>query len=383
MDLDDLSKTTTKENNMDKYKEKFTINKWFSFINLKELSLPAKKSIQAFDSYVNKLTFERALKLFLFAINDKTESLRHLDKQLVKPQLKQSIGLNDISYSQLSRALKDIDEAVLLEIFNQLLSLVYYQTANPQEKKHYIIDSTTFSLSKGSYPWAKYRKTKSGVKLHLKVCFMENGMVHPEQFEVSNAVEHDSKHLEVFLNQSKATYVFDRGYLDLDRFSDMDKEGYYFVTRPRKDTTAQMEIEFDTSDFPNVESDQKVIMGKNKKAKHTFRLVTIRRKGRSDLRLITNRYDLTPDEIGEMYRSRWQIELFFKHIKQHMTIKKYFSKSQEGVTNQIYMAMIAYLLMLLVKLELELKQTVFQILRVFRSVQFESYDYFIELFEPG
>ena len=126
---------------------------------------------------------------------------------------------------------------------------------------------------------------------------MENGMFHPEQFEVSSAVEQDSKHLEVFLNQSKAIYVFGRdSYLDLDRFNDMDKEGYYFVTLARKDTAAQMEIEFDTSDFLNIESDQKDIKGRIKRRN----TVPIRRKGRSDLRHVTNRYDLTPDEIGEM-----------------------------------------------------------------------------------
>ena len=84
-----------------------------------------------------------------------------------------------------------------------------------------------------------------------------------------------------------------------------------------------------------------------------------------------------------MYKSRWQIELFFKHIKQHMTIKNYYSKSEDGVVNQIILAMIVYLLTLLIKLELGLKQTIFQILRVFRAVQYENYDYFVRIFDPG
>jgi len=383
MGVDDLSKTITKEINMDKYKTKLTISKWFSFINLEKLSLSAKKTIESFDLYVNKLTFDRALKLFLFAINDETKSLRHLDQQMVQPKLKQVIGLDEISYSQLSRALKALDTAVLLEIFNQLLSLVYQQTANQQERKHYIIDSTTFSFSQPSYPWAKYRKTKSGVKLHLKVCFMENGMLSPDQFEISNAAEHDSKHLEVFLNKSEATYIFDRGYLSLKRFRQMNEDGYFFVTRPRTDTVVQVVKEFDTSDSSAIIHDQQVILGEHNNPLNTYRLIVIRRKGRSNLRIITNRYDLKAKEIGQMYRSRWQIELFFKHIKQHMTIKNYFSQSEEGVTNQIYMAMIVYLLTLLMKLNLELKQTIFQILRIFRSVQFEPYQYFIEIFDPG
>ena len=102
---------------MDKYNTKTTINKWFSFIKTESLSLTARQSIHQFDAYTKKLTFERVLKLFLFAINNETESLRHLDQQLVDPKLKKAVGVNRISYSQLSRALKVIDNEVLLEIF--------------------------------------------------------------------------------------------------------------------------------------------------------------------------------------------------------------------------------------------------------------------------
>jgi IS4 transposase len=110
--------------------------------------------------------------------------------------------------------------------------------------------------------------------------------------------------------------------------------------------------------------------------------VTIERKNQSNLRVITNRFDLSAQEIGEMYQSRWQIELFFKHIKQHMTIKTFFSKSEKGVENQVILAMIVYLLTLLVKLELGLKQTLFQILRHLRALHYESFDVFKEIFEP-
>ena len=207
MGLDDLSKTITKDNNMDKYKTKTTIKKLFSFINLEKLSGKSQKAIQSFDAYVKKLTFERTLKLFLFAINDETQSLRHLNKQLINPKLRKAIDMDEISYSQLYRALKALDSSVLMEIFFQLLLLVHQQTDGQKNEKKYLIDSTTFSFSQPSYPWAKFRKTKSGVKLHLIVCFMGDGLLHPEQFEISNAVEHDSDYLEVLVNKPKATYV--------------------------------------------------------------------------------------------------------------------------------------------------------------------------------
>ena len=385
MELDDLSKTITKDNSMDKYKTKKTIKKWLSFINLEKLSGKSQKAIQSFDSYVKKLTFDRALRLFLFAINNETKSLRHLDSQLVNPDLRKTFEMDEISYSQLSRALKKLDTSVLMEIFSQLLLLVHQQTEGQKNEKIYLVNSTTFSFSQPSYPWAKFRKTKSGVKLHLSLCFMEDGLLHPEQFGISNAVEHDSDHLEVFVNKPEATYVFDRGYLDFDRFDQMHSDGYFFVTRIKKNTITHVLDEFEVKKDSDVVSDQLVILGKKKDTNKDkpFRVITIERKGQSDLRLVTNKLTPKAEEIGKMYKSRWQIELFFKHIKQHMTIKNYYSKSEDGVVNQIILAMIVYLLMLLIKLELGLKQTIFQILRVFRAVQFESYDYFVRIFDPG
>lgn len=154
------------------------------------------------------------------------------------------------------------------------------------------------------------------------------------------------------------------------------------MTKVKKNTIIHVLDEFETSDSSDVISDQLVVLGKQNYLTSRFRLVTIRRKGRSDLRIVTNRHDLPAEEIGKLYQSRWQIELFFKHIKQHLTIKTYFSKSENGVANQIGLAMIVSLLTLLIKLELNLKQTIFVILRRFRSVQFESYEYFKQLFEP-
>ena len=212
---------------------------------------------------------------------------------------------------------------------------------------------------------------------------MEDGLLHPEQFEISNAVEHDSDHLEVLVNKPKATYVFDRGYLDFDRFDQMHSDGYFFVTRIKKNTITHILEEYEVEKDFDIVSDQLVTLGKDKGTTSPFRVITIQRKGRADLRLVTNKLTPKAKEIGKMYKSRWQIELFFKHIKQHMTIKKYFSKSEDGVVNQIILAMIVYLLTLLIKLELGLKQTIFQILRVFRSIQFENYDYFIRIFDPG
>lgn len=179
--------------------------------------------------------------------------------------------------------------------------------------------------------------------------------------------------------------MFDRGYIDFESFDQMKWDGYFFVSRIKKNTVVHvvedLDVPMDTDS--DILSDQYVLLGGNGYLTSLIRLVTICRKGRSDLRIITNDVFKPAEEIGNLYHSRWQIELFFKHIKQHMTIKTYYSKAEVGVENQLIMALIVYLLTFLIKLELNLKPTIFQILRHLRSVKFESYDYFIALFEPG
>ena len=232
---------------MDKYKTKMTINKWLSYISLEKLSETSRKVISQFDRYSKKLTFKKVLKLFLYAINDETDSLRHLDQQLVNPKLKKVMGIESISYSQLSRALRKIEPSVLMDIFTQLLTLLHEKTAVQSKERVFLIDSSTFSLNKTRYPWGTFRPTKSGIKLHLKVCHMKEGWVHPEQFELSNASEHDHDHLNVFINEKRATYIFDRGYLDFTQFDQMNWDGYFFVSRIKKNTAVHVQAHLEVS----------------------------------------------------------------------------------------------------------------------------------------
>src|SRR5699024_7082448 len=127
------------------------------------------------------------------------------------------------------------------EIFYHLLSLVHKKTTVKSKEKLYLIDSSTFSLSQASYPWARFRLTKSGIKLHLKLCFMNEGWVHPEEFKLSHASEHDHDYLDVFVNDTLATYVFDRGYLDFAQFDQMKWSGYFFVSRIKKNTVVHVQ----------------------------------------------------------------------------------------------------------------------------------------------
>lgn len=361
---------------MDKYNIISAFNKWLSPIHLEKLSNSAQKEISSFDAYRKKLDFKALLSLLLYAINEEKESLRDLSAALIHSPLQKETGLESISHSQLSRSLNDLDSHVLEEIFQQLLQSANEKTRPTKRNSLYLIDSSTFSLSLKRHQWAAFRKTKAGGKLHLTICFMDDETMYPSDFTLTNANEHDVNQLEMLVNQAEATYVFDRGYLDFERMDQMHQEGYFFVTRIKKNTKYHVFEDFETpSDQKTlIVSDQHVALGAKTSLTSRFRLITIEDEKGKFLQFITNRFDLSAEEVAQAYKSRWQIELFFKHIKQHMTIKNFFSQSEIGVHNQLILTMIAALLTFLIKLETKTVKSVFQIKRLFRYLIFQSFE---------
>ncbi|SEL09300.1 hypothetical protein SAMN04488114_12520 [Carnobacterium iners] len=190
----------------------FLINVFF--IKLDHLPRPIQKI--GFDKYHNKLSFSRALQFFLYGINDEKESLREVEATFVSKERQKEMGMTSICYSLLSGTLSKIDSELLLAISQA-------KNKRPVMKRNslYLIDSSTFSLNQNFYQWANFRKTKSPVKLNLKLCFMDNDHLYPEEFTLTNMVEHDINQLKVVVNQPEATYVFDRGYLDFERLDKM------------------------------------------------------------------------------------------------------------------------------------------------------------------
>ncbi len=367
---------------MDKYKANSAFNKWFSFIQFEKLLSAAREKINSFDKYQKKLVFSKALLLFLYAINEEKESYRDIDLSMVSADLRKEVELESISYCQLSRILPALDPEVLMAIFCQLLEKV--QTKKPVNKRNclYLIDSSTFSLNKNLYSWADFRKTKSGVKLHLKLCFMDNENFYPDDFTITHAKEHDRSQLDVLVNKPEATYVYDRGYLDFKKMDEMHDGGYFFVTWIKKNTKVTVLETLEKSIDEHVLKDQMVTLGGPGYLTYRYHLVTTKDDKGKVLQFITNRLDWTSTEVAEAYKSRWQIELFFNHIKQHMTIKRYFSQSEQGMINQLILTMIASLLTYLIKLETKTTCTIFQIKRFFRYLIFQSAEEWLEHLVP-
>lgn len=171
------------------------------------------------------MNFSAVLKLFLYGINEEKESLRDLSTSLIRFSLQQETEVDSISYSQLSRVLNTLESSILDAIFQELLQRVHAKTKPNKTNRFYLLDSSTVFLSQKWHNWAVFRKSKAGVKLHQRFCFMDKQTMYPDSFTMTNAKEHDVNQLEGLVNKPEATYVFDRGYLNFQCLDQMHGDG--------------------------------------------------------------------------------------------------------------------------------------------------------------
>lgn len=160
---------------------------------------------------------------------------------------------------------------------------------------------------------------------------------------LTNAIEHDLGQLEVLVDDKESMYVFDRGNFDYDRIDRMTDDGYFFVSCLRKNAVTRVMETLELPEDSLVLSDEIIVIGMTQnRAEIAFRLLKVIDSKGNELQLLTNRFDLDEEELAELYKSRWAIELFFKWMKQHLNIKKFYGHSEQAVHNQVYIAMIVY-----------------------------------------
>lgn len=338
---------------MDKFTRNNAFKQWLSPINQNLFDNQVQK--YQLDYYTKKLFMKPFVSLLLHAQLHETESLQAISDGLFSEDLQRSTELNSISTSQLGRRLNKVPTSFFQSLFLDLVSQIHEKTHFNTRRKVTtplkVIDSSTLPLNLRNHQWAEFRKTKSGVKLHLRLVFMDKGLSYPDQAVITNAKEHDRGQLEVLVDDQDCMYVFDRGYLDYERFDRMTDEGYFFVSRLRKNAIVRVIDTFSLPENSTVLSDEMVVIGTTQnRTENVFRKIRILDSKDNELTLLTNRFDLSADEIAEIYKSRWAIELFFKWMKQHLSIKKFYGHSEQAVHNQVYIAMIVYCLNVLAQI---------------------------------
>lgn len=237
----------------------------------------------------------------------------------------------------------------------------------------YALDSTTIDLCLAVFPWAHFRKEKAAVKMHTLLDM--RGPI-PTFIEVSDGKRHDVHLLDDIPFEPGAFYVMDRAYLDFERLHALHRAGAFFVTRTKTGVILKRRYSRPVPAGTGVSSDQTIVLGTAGSAKRypdTLRRVRFidPLKGNA-LIFLTNKFELPSFTITQLYKSRWQVELFFKWIKQHLRIKVFYGHSENAVKTQIWIAVATYVLIAILRKRLGLEASLHEILQVLSLNLFEK-----------
>jgi hypothetical protein len=237
----------------------------------------------------------------------------------------------------------------------------------------YALDSTMIDLCMTLFPWAHYKRTQHAVKVHTLLDL--RGQI-PTFIRITPAQMHDVKILDQLTPEAGAFYVMDRGYLDFERLYRWTQSGAFFVTRARKNFRFTRLLSHPTDKTTGVQCDQTIALRWFYSVKgYPDRLRRIRywdAEREKRLVFLTNNFTLPARAIADLYRCRWQVELFFKWIKQHLRIKAFYGTSENAVKTQVWIAVCSYLLVAIVRKRLKLNASLYTMLQILSVSLFEK-----------
>ena len=237
----------------------------------------------------------------------------------------------------------------------------------------YALDSTTIDLCLSLFPWAKFRKHKAAVKMHTLLDLHGN---IPTFIRITDGKVHDVNVLDEILPEAGAFYVMDRGYVDFERLNVFTLSAAFFVVRTKSNVLLQRRYSHPVDKTTGVRSDHTVILTAINSAKaypEPLRRVSyLDVKTRKRFKFLTNNFTLPALTITQIYKCRWQAELFFKWIKQHLRIKAFYGTSENAVKTQIWIAVSVYVLVAIVRKRLGLEASLYQILQILSVTLFEK-----------
>lgn len=237
----------------------------------------------------------------------------------------------------------------------------------------FAIDATTIDLCLSTFYWATFRSTKGGIKLHTQIDLKTS---IPEFILFSNASVHDVNVLDMISFEANSFYVMDRGYVDYKRLYKVHLCGAFFVTRAKDNMNYRRLYSRQKNKSSGVIYDQ-IIMQNNFYASRDYpeKMRRIKFKDAETgkvLVFLTNNFNLTANEVAQLYKHRWKIELFFKWIKQHLKIKSFWGHSENAVKTQVWIAVSVYVLVAIAKKRFMLKQSLYEILQIISISIFEK-----------
>jgi hypothetical protein len=328
------------------------------------------KSFTCMDQYLcmafAQLTFRESLRDIEACLRSQAESLYHMG-------IRGQVSRNTLAHANATR-----DWRIYADFAQRLIGIarrLYVDEPFGVDLANtaYALDSTTIDLSLSLFPWAPFRSTKAAVKMHTLLDLRGN---IPSFIHISDGKLHDVNVLDQLIAEAGAFYIMDRGYIDFARLYRLHQAGAFFVTRAKKNMQAQRRYSHPVDRSTGLIYDQTLVLQGYQSAKdypETLRGVRYKDPDTGKrLLFITNNTALPASSICALYKARWQVELFFRWIKQHLRVKAFFGTSENAVKAQIWIAVSVYVLVAIVRKRLKLSRSLYEILQILSLNQFEK-----------
>jgi hypothetical protein len=335
------------------------------------------KSFSCLDQYLcmafAQLTYRESLR-------DIETCLRSVQSKLYHMGIRSHVSRNTLANANGSRDWRMY--ADFAQVLIQRARELYVDEAFGVELKDtvYALDASTIDLCLSLFPWAKFRQQKGAVKLHTLIDLRGN---IPVFIHITDGKVHDVKVLDVLIPEPGSIYLMDRGYLDFQRLYALDRARAFFVTRLKKNTQFERVYSRPVDKSTGLRCDQTIKLSNPDSLRdypeHLRRVGYFDREKKRRFDYLTNNFSIPALSIADLFRCRWQVELFFKWIKQHLRIKAFYGTSENAVKTQIWIAISVYVLVAILKKQLNLKHSLYTILQVLSVTLFEKRPIF-ELF---
>ncbi len=332
------------------------------------------------DHKIKSFTCADQFRVMAFAQLTYRESLRDIEAclQAMRSKLYHMGICSTVSRNNLAHANENRDWRIYADFAQILIARARKLYAGEElgidlDSNIYALDSTTIDLCLSLFPWARFRKTKGAIKLHTLMNL--RGSI-PEFIFISDGKLHDVNVLDILIPEPGAYYIIDRAYIDFERLYKWQQAKTFFVTRAKANFKFKRRYSWVVDKSTGVLCDQIVLLTTYYPAKAypepLRRIKYVDQQTGEKLVFLTNDFDLPALTIAQLYKARWQIEIFFKWIKQNLRIKAFYGTSITAVKTQIWIAISTYLLVAILKKELKLEAPLYTILQVLSLSLFEK-----------
>jgi len=329
------------------------------------------------DRYVKKMTSWSQFVLLLYAQSTGKDSLREIETGFSAHEGSwhhlgiRSAARSSISYANNNRSY-EVFEKLFYALLKQCQEVVSGNIQFKFENPLYILDSSTISLCLNLFNWATYSKTKGAIKLHT---ILDSTTMLPVVIDFTEGSTNDvaqAKRINTSMIEKGSILVFDRGYIDYKWWNELDKKGVTFVSRTKTNQHIFVIGQHKKDLAKGIIADDKVMFGSyaaiDKYAKDLRKVRYWDEEKQKEYEYLTNNFDLSAKQIADIYKNRWQIELFFKWIKQNLKIKTFLGTSKNAIMTQIWIAMIYYLLLSYIKFQTKFSKSLLELTRMIREV---------------